>query len=101
MTLHGEEKAEDYLKNLQQIKDPLLSYAIVIIIIYELIYASTEAFTNMEAKDEDFVNCSCILPYRIVTKVLFGLFSLLWITVVFYFYLYPFIFWLVTNSYID
>ena len=69
----------DNVVYLQKIGQPLLSFSMVLIYVYLMIYIFYEAYTKIiDDKDEDFVNCTCLGKDKTFYHSLFAIFSIFW-----------------------
>ena len=68
----------DNLVDLGKFGQPLLSFSMLLIYLYLMIYIFYEANTKIDDKDEDFVNCTCFEKDKSFYKGLFGIFTVFW-----------------------
>ena len=66
----------------EKIGQPLLCFSMFLIYVYLMFYVFYEGFTEIDNKDEDFVNCICLGKDKAFYIALFVIFSVIWITAV-------------------
>ena len=76
------QKVPDNIIDTEKIGQPLLSISMLLIYGYLIFYVFYEGITEIDDKDEDFVNCICLGKDKAFYIALFGIFSAFWITAV-------------------
>ena len=71
------------VRQVGKIEQPLLLFSLLLLYLYLMIYVYYEAYTEIDRKDEDFMNCTCRSRDKSFYKSLFGLFTAFWIIGVF------------------
>ena len=68
--------AEDV--DIRKVKEPLLSYSVLLLFVYMLLIGMYHGTTNNNAKDEDFIGCTCRHKDKAFYTVFFTLFTIFW-----------------------
>ena len=75
--------AEDV--DIGEIREPLSSFAVVVIYAFMLMFTMFRAFTDNNDKDEDFIDCSCpdvdhsfYTAIIVIFSVIWGLIVIIW-----------------------
>ena len=76
-----------------QVREPLSSFAVVVIYLFMLVFTMFRAFTDNNDKDEDFINCTCRDSDRSFYTAIVVLFSVIWGVIVIVWYVVRIISW--------
>ena len=68
----------DNVVDLEKLGQPLLSFSVLLIYVYLIFYIFYEAYTEIDDKDEDFVNCTCLERDKSFYNAIFTIFTVIW-----------------------
>ena len=68
--------AEDV--DIGEVREPLSSFAVIVIYLYMLVFTMFRAFTDNNDKDEDFIDCTCRDSDHAFYTAIIVLFSVIW-----------------------
>ena len=72
----------DNITQIGKIGQPLLATSMLLIYLYLMVYVFYEAYTEIDHKDEDFINCTCRSEDEQFYKALFAVYTTVWIIAV-------------------
>ena len=78
LTSKTSQAVPDNVVDLGKLGQPLLSFSMLLIYVYLMIYMFYEAYTEIDDKDEDFVNCTCLEKDKSFYIALVIIFTVLW-----------------------